>query len=112
MEEIGRVIKEELEDLEPGCVSTIVGGYAMLLVALQLRLIHIVRRYRRGKLESNDVDIVFTHPDGTKVKGLCKRFVRRLYDLGGYREIRRSLLWLTFRYNRHGYSRYAYEPLL
>ena len=70
-----------------------------------------MHRYRRGKLESNDVDIVFTHPDGTKVKGLCKRFVRKLYVLGGYGEIRRSISWLTFRHDRYGYSRYAYGPL-
>lgn len=39
-------------------------------------------RYRRGKPESNDVDIVFTHPDGAKVKGLCKRFVKHLHSRG------------------------------
>ena len=38
--------------------------------------------YRRGKPESNDVDIVFTHPDAAKIKGLCKRFVRRLHERG------------------------------
>jgi len=59
-----RVVMVELAELEPGCVSTIVGGY------------------RRGKPESNDVDIVFTHPDAGVVKGLCKRFVRRLYERG------------------------------
>lgn len=61
---MGRVIMAELDEFEPGCVSTIVGGY------------------RRGKQESNDVDIVLTHPDGERVKGLCKRFVKRLYDRG------------------------------
>ncbi|KAL1945244.1 hypothetical protein VTO73DRAFT_2095 [Trametes versicolor] len=64
VEEIGRVVMRELDALEPGCVSTIVGGY------------------RRGKPESNDVDIVFTHPDAGKVKGLCKRFVRHLHARG------------------------------
>ncbi|KAI0710318.1 Nucleotidyltransferase [Cerioporus squamosus] len=64
VEEIGRVVMRQLEELEPGCVSTIVGGY------------------RRGKAESNDVDIVFTHPDPSKVKGLCKRFVHTLHDRG------------------------------
>ncbi|KAI0079811.1 Nucleotidyltransferase [Panus rudis PR-1116 ss-1] len=64
VEEMNRVIMRELESLEPGCVSTIVGGY------------------RRGKPESNDVDIVFTHPDRSKVKGLCKRLVHRLYEQG------------------------------
>ncbi|KAI0667091.1 Nucleotidyltransferase [Trametes maxima] len=64
VEEIGQVIMNELDRLESGCVSTIVGGY------------------RRGKPDSNDVDIVFTHPDPDKIKGLCKRFVRRLYERG------------------------------
>ncbi|KAL1945250.1 hypothetical protein VTO73DRAFT_2101 [Trametes versicolor] len=64
VEEIGRVVMRELDALEPGCVSTIVGGY------------------RRGKPESNDVDIVFTHPDAGKVKGLCKRFVKHLHGRG------------------------------
>lgn len=45
-------------------------------------LIHVHNRYRRGKAESNDVDIVFTHPEPEKVKGLCKRFVKHLYDKG------------------------------
>ncbi|GJE94629.1 Nucleotidyltransferase [Phanerochaete sordida] len=64
VEEMGRVITDELNVLEPGCVSTIVGGY------------------RRGKPESNDVDIVFTHPDASKSKGLCKRLVQHLHQRG------------------------------
>ncbi|KAH9915905.1 Nucleotidyltransferase [Fomitopsis serialis] len=64
VEEMERIVMAELAELEPGCVSTIVGGY------------------RRGKPESNDVDIVFTHPDAGVMKGLCKRFVRRLYERG------------------------------
>ncbi|CDO72628.1 hypothetical protein BN946_scf184985.g47 [Trametes cinnabarina] len=64
VEEMGRAVMHELNELEPGCVSTIVGGH------------------RRGKPESNDVDIVFTHPDAEKVKGLCKRFVRKLHKRG------------------------------
>jgi DNA polymerase beta palm len=43
-------------------------------------------RYRRGKPQSNDVDIVITHMDAksgaAKIKGLCKKFVRRLYERG------------------------------
>ncbi|KAL6304931.1 Nucleotidyltransferase [Sparassis latifolia] len=64
VEEMGKVVMAELDELEPGCVSTIVGGY------------------RRGKPENNDVDIVFTHPDPGRVKGLCKRFVSRLHERG------------------------------
>ncbi|EKM53596.1 uncharacterized protein PHACADRAFT_176005 [Phanerochaete carnosa HHB-10118-sp] len=64
VEEMGRVVMDELNIVEHGCVSTIVGGY------------------RRGKPQSNDVDIVFTHPDPTKSKGLCKRFVHHLHKKG------------------------------
>jgi hypothetical protein len=43
-------------------------------------------RYRRGKAESNDVDIVITHPDLTsgddRVKHFGQQLVRRLYDNG------------------------------
>ncbi|KAF8653272.1 hypothetical protein AX16_003974 [Volvariella volvacea WC 439] len=62
------VVMGELDRIKPGCVSTIVGGY------------------RRGKLESNDVDIVFGHPgiksNGPEVKGLCKALVQRLHNRG------------------------------
>ena len=43
-------------------------------------------RYRRGKLESNDVDIVISHSNlksgGDQIKGLCKELVKRLYEKG------------------------------
>ncbi|TFK51026.1 Nucleotidyltransferase [Heliocybe sulcata] len=64
VEEIGRVVGKELEEFQSGCVWTIVGGH------------------RRGKSMSNDVDIVFSHSDPEKVKGLCGRFVTRLYERG------------------------------
>ncbi|KAH9925944.1 Nucleotidyltransferase [Epithele typhae] len=63
-EEMYRVVVHELNDLEPGFVSIMAGGY------------------RRGKPESNDLDIVFTHPDRSKIGGMCKRFLRRLYNRG------------------------------
>jgi len=55
---------DHLHDIEPGCVSTIVGGY------------------RRGKPSSNDIDIVFTHPTKMSAKGLCARLVARLRSAG------------------------------
>ncbi|KAI0050505.1 Nucleotidyltransferase [Auriscalpium vulgare] len=64
VELIHRTIMNELEVVQPGCVSMIVGGY------------------RRGKSESNDVDIVFTHPDASKAIGLCTKLVRRLHEQG------------------------------
>ncbi|KAJ7125118.1 hypothetical protein C8R44DRAFT_782368 [Mycena epipterygia] len=62
------IVMAELEKLRPGCLSTVVGGY------------------RRGKTESNDVDIVITHPTllsgSDQVKGLGEKLVNRLYDCG------------------------------
>ncbi|KAI9568766.1 hypothetical protein HD554DRAFT_2021404 [Boletus coccyginus] len=68
VEEINQVIMRELESIEVGCKSIIAGGY------------------RRGKLESNDVDIVISHTDwdrgADKVRGLCKKLVQRLQERG------------------------------
>ncbi|KAJ7270017.1 hypothetical protein B0H12DRAFT_1229275 [Mycena haematopus] len=62
------IVMGELEKLRHGCLSTIVGGY------------------RRGKTESNDVDIVITHPTLTsgsnQVKGLGEELVNLLYARG------------------------------
>ncbi|KAJ4483506.1 DNA polymerase mu [Lentinula aciculospora] len=68
VEEIHDVVMNELAHIRSGCVSTITGGY------------------RRGKAESNDIDIVVSHKDlkcgGDQVKGLCAKLVKRLYDQG------------------------------
>ncbi|KAH7883222.1 hypothetical protein F5I97DRAFT_1903328 [Phlebopus sp. FC_14] len=68
VEEINRIVMRELAELQKGCKSVIVGGY------------------RRGKQESNDVDIVISHSDwvfgSQQGKGLCKRLVQRLYERG------------------------------
>ncbi|RDB25356.1 DNA-directed DNA/RNA polymerase mu [Hypsizygus marmoreus] len=68
VEEMHSVVMAELEQLHPGCMSTIVGGY------------------RRGKLDSNDVDIVISsfsqNSGGDHIKGLCGKLVRKLYDRG------------------------------
>jgi DNA polymerase mu len=47
VEEINRTIMGELSHIQKGCKSVIAGGY------------------RRGKPQSNDVDIVITHTIGT-----------------------------------------------
>ena len=39
-------------------------------------------RYRRGKPESNDIDIIFTHPSAKSAKNLCGRLVERLRSAG------------------------------
>ncbi|KAI0035458.1 hypothetical protein K488DRAFT_43216 [Vararia minispora EC-137] len=61
VERIYARIVAELADVQPGCASMIVGGY------------------RRGKPESGDIDIVFTHPDARKVPGLAKKLVKALH---------------------------------
>ncbi|KAN0081305.1 hypothetical protein V8E55_008929 [Tylopilus felleus] len=67
-DEINQVIMRELESIEAGCKSILVGGY------------------RRGKLESNDVDIIISHADwdhgAEKVRGLCKKLLQRLHERG------------------------------
>ncbi|UZJ51117.1 hypothetical protein CBS101457_000437 [Exobasidium rhododendri] len=45
--EIAQLIQTELDSVRPGCIHTVCGGF------------------RRGKLESNDVDIVITDPNPT-----------------------------------------------
>ncbi|KZT33867.1 Nucleotidyltransferase [Sistotremastrum suecicum HHB10207 ss-3] len=62
VEEMGRLVDRALQDILPGSESTICGGY------------------RRGKLESNDVDIVFTHPQGqgNKANNMVARLVERM----------------------------------
>ncbi|KZV99651.1 Nucleotidyltransferase [Exidia glandulosa HHB12029] len=64
VERIARAVADELEAIEPGCLHTICGGY------------------RRGKPASNDVDIVFTHPEARRIRGLCTRLVDRLKSAG------------------------------
>lgn len=64
VEAIHATIIGHLEAVQPGCVSTIVGGY------------------RRGKPASNDIDIVFTHPNAKSTKDLCARLVERLRSAG------------------------------
>ncbi|KAF8178646.1 hypothetical protein K438DRAFT_1726271 [Mycena galopus ATCC 62051] len=62
------IVMGELAKLRAGCMSTVVGGY------------------RRGKVESNDVDIVITHPTLTsgsdQMKGLGEALISRLYERG------------------------------
>ncbi|KAF5321048.1 hypothetical protein D9619_001670 [Psilocybe cf. subviscida] len=68
VEEMRRTVMRELHAIQPGCVSTITGGY------------------RRGKEQSNDVDIVISHPDYVKggeiIRGLCKKLVRNMHKSG------------------------------
>ncbi|OCF32950.1 DNA polymerase mu subunit [Kwoniella heveanensis BCC8398] len=64
VEEIARCVMEHLDAYVPGCEYTICGGY------------------RRGKTESNDVDVVFRPPGMDLDIGLLKNLYLRLSDLG------------------------------
>ncbi|KAL1710146.1 hypothetical protein EV121DRAFT_193303 [Schizophyllum commune] len=68
VEVIRAAVVEVLDEVRPGCVTVVVGGY------------------RRGKSLSGDVDIVIGHPKlsptGKKVKGLSNLLVERLYERG------------------------------
>ncbi|KAL1723700.1 hypothetical protein EV715DRAFT_190444 [Schizophyllum commune] len=68
VEAIRVAVVEVLDEVRPGCVTVVVGGY------------------RRGKSLSGDVDIVIGHPKlsptGKKVKGLSNLLVERLYERG------------------------------
>jgi DNA polymerase beta palm len=52
-------------------------------------------RYRRGKSASNDIDVVFTHPNATSAKGLCARLVERLRSAGLVTHVMREYLART-----------------
>ena len=74
---------DHLNVVEPGCVSTVVGGYVLYAPhGLSVFFLITLPRYRRGKPASNDIDIVFTHPNATSAKGLCARLVERLRSAG------------------------------
>lgn len=64
VEEIAACVQDALDTLLPGCRMTITGGY------------------RRGKPESNDVDLVFCPPEAGQDEGLLKLLYTRLADLG------------------------------
>ncbi|KAL7421959.1 hypothetical protein Q5752_003731 [Cryptotrichosporon argae] len=64
VQEIADTVTEHLDALVPGCDYTICGGY------------------RRGKPESNDVDIVFRTPEYDQDVGLLRLLTRRLSAMG------------------------------
>ncbi|KAI5890266.1 Nucleotidyltransferase [Schizophyllum commune H4-8] len=68
VEAIHAAVVQVLDEVRPGCVTVVVGGY------------------RRGKSLSGDVDIVIGHPKlsptGKKVKGLSNLLVERLFERG------------------------------
>lgn len=87
VEEMHAIVMKELETIQPGCISTIVGGYVNLTRNMSFVCIErAICRYRRGKSQSNDVDIVISHPDiqrgGEETKDLCKKLTAHLYLKG------------------------------
>lgn len=65
----------------PGCEYTVLGGYVSRKVAMG-RGTYDLDRYRRGKTESNDVDIVFTHADPGREKDALATLVKRMNRRG------------------------------
>lgn len=76
VERIAKLVMKELEVIQPGCSHTIAGGYVQSVPSSPLGVScrQYSRRYRRGKAESNDIDIVITHPkaDRKRIRELCQ----------------------------------------
>jgi DNA polymerase IV len=68
------------------CVSCVSHGLSSFFFSSHLT------RYRRGKPASNDIDVVFTHPNATSAKGLCARLVDRLRSAGLVTHVMREYL--------------------
>ncbi|KAF7879682.1 uncharacterized protein EAF02_007852 [Botrytis sinoallii] len=64
VEAIGSIILSEARRIDPGYQMVIVGGF------------------RRGKLESGDVDIMLTHPDESRTLGFLPELTWRLEEQG------------------------------
>ncbi|KAA8563799.1 hypothetical protein MFRU_024g00180 [Monilinia fructicola] len=64
VEAIGSIVRAEARKIDPGYQTVIVGGY------------------RRGKMESGDVDIMLTHPDEKRTWNVISELTGRLEDLG------------------------------
>jgi DNA polymerase/3'-5' exonuclease PolX len=66
VEEIAREVNRHMQIVAPGAIHQIVGGY------------------RRGKPASNDMDILFTRPDGESTSGILDEVVDRLKKAGAW----------------------------
>ncbi|KAG8852747.1 hypothetical protein FRB91_006028 [Serendipita sp. 411] len=64
VEEVTRIVTDELGKIQRGFIHTITGGY------------------RRGKSESNDIDIVFSHEQSGQGRGALHILVSRLQKQG------------------------------
>ena len=85
MKQIARTVMAELKAIQPGCIHTIAGEYdPLLLFYAEEPDLYYPSSYRRGKPESNDVDIVVTHPnaDKKKIRELCQQLIDVLSEKG------------------------------
>ncbi|KIK94774.1 hypothetical protein PAXRUDRAFT_11842 [Paxillus rubicundulus Ve08.2h10] len=77
-----QIVMQKLLSVEERCTSVIAGGYP----PASHFLVDGPISYRRGKPQSNDVDIVIPHtgwsPGSQKVNSLCEKLVRRLHEHG------------------------------
>lgn len=76
---MARLIEEELSIILPGFIYTITGGY--VITATDYSALK-PNRYRRGKAESNDVDIVYSHPKNGRGAGSIHVLINRLRSRG------------------------------
>jgi len=84
VEQIARTVMRELEAIQPGCTHTIAGGYGPFSSVWKVLTFSPIYSYRRGKPESNDVDIVVTHPkaDPESIRELCQQLTDVLSEKG------------------------------
>ena len=80
VEEIAALVGEHLYRINSGCEYTITGGLVMPSSIAEAS--NVPRRYRRGKPESNDIDIVITHREANTEKGILEALVNSLAKAG------------------------------
>lgn len=93
VEEIAAAVSKELEAIQSGFIHTIVGGYVRELGSrTDVRAETLMIRYRRGKQDSNDLDIVYTHPQLRKelIHQVAEVLVERLRNQGSPVSFERS----------------------
>ena len=84
VEQIAGTVMNELEIIQPGCSHMIVGGCVDLKCDGVDPDRHCLHSYRRGKPQSNDIDIVITHTkaDQRKNQELCQELTDVLSKKG------------------------------
>lgn len=75
VEEIGRIVGDASQEVAPGTVYEICGGYVPSLLSSN-------HRYRRGKSESGDVDVIISNPRPHATQNFCVGLVKVLEQRG------------------------------